>query len=99
MEVLSIDVVHHVWLLVEFLAIEVFNSNTNLSSLLNMESVCHKSKIWVEKSHKVRDLKLELVSWVEKELNPSLSSFSFNVVLDRSSDLSFTEECPVDHLV
>jgi len=36
-----------------------------------MESVCHKSKIWVEKSHKVRDLKLELVSWVEKELNPS----------------------------
>ena len=28
MEVLSIDVVHHIWLLVEFLAIEVFNSNT-----------------------------------------------------------------------
>ena len=28
MEVLSIDVVHHIWLLVEFLAIEVLNSNT-----------------------------------------------------------------------
>ena len=28
MEVLSEDVVHHVWLLVEFLAIEVLNSNT-----------------------------------------------------------------------
>lgn len=36
-----------------------------------MESVCDKSEIWVEKSHSVGDLKLELVSWVEKELNPS----------------------------
>ena len=36
-----------------------------------MESVGHKSEVWVEKSHSVRDLKLELVSWVEKELNPS----------------------------
>ena len=44
---------------------------TDFSSLLNMESVCHKSEIWVEKSHSVGDLKLELVSWVEKELDPS----------------------------
>tara|TARA_B110000503_G_C6955082_1_gene332635 strand:- start:315 stop:452 length:138 start_codon:yes stop_codon:yes gene_type:complete len=36
-----------------------------------MESVGHKSEVWVEKSHSVRDLKLKLVSWVEKELNPS----------------------------
>ena len=38
-----------------------------------MESIGHKSEIWVEKSHQVGDLKLELVSWVEKELNPSES--------------------------
>jgi hypothetical protein len=31
--------------------------------------------------------------------NLPLSAFSFNVVLDRSSDFSFTEECPVDHFV
>lgn len=36
-----------------------------------MESVGHKSEIWVEKSHQVGDLELELVSWVEKELDPS----------------------------
>jgi len=99
MEILSINVVHHIWLLVEFLAIEVLDSNSDFSSLLNMESVGNESEIWVEESHNVGHLQFEFVSWVEKELDPSLSSFSLNVVLDRSSDLSFTEECPVDHFV
>lgn len=36
-----------------------------------MESVGDKSEIWVEKSHQVGNLEFELVSWVEKELDPS----------------------------
>jgi hypothetical protein len=36
-----------------------------------MESVGNESEIWVEESHEVGHLELELVSWVEKELNPS----------------------------
>ena len=36
-----------------------------------MESVGNESEIWVEESHNIGDLELELVSWVEKELNPS----------------------------
>jgi hypothetical protein len=36
-----------------------------------MESVGNESEIWVEESHEIGDLELELVSWVEEELDPS----------------------------
>lgn len=37
-----------------------------------MESVGHESEIWVEESHQVGDLEFHFVSWVEKELDPSM---------------------------
>jgi len=47
MEVLSPDVVHDIWFLVEFLTVEVLNSDSNLSAFLYMESVGNECKIWM----------------------------------------------------
>jgi len=62
---------HDVWLLVEFLAIEVLNSNSDFSGFLDMEPVGHEREVWVEESHEVGYLQLEFVSWVEQQLDPS----------------------------
>ena len=47
-------------------------SLTNLSGLLDVESVSDESKIWVEEPHDFTDLLLNLVSWVEDDLDPSV---------------------------
>ena len=39
---------------------------TNISSLLNVESVSDEGDIWVQKSHNIRDTDLELASWVKE---------------------------------
>jgi hypothetical protein len=41
-EVLSPDMVHDIWLLVEFLTVEVLNSDSDFSCLFNMESIGNK---------------------------------------------------------
>ena len=46
---------------------------TNLSGLLDMESVSDESKIWVEEPHDLTNLLLNLVSWVEDDLDPTVS--------------------------
>ena len=66
MEVLGICVPHEVWFLMELIAIEILNTNTDFSTLLNVEPEGHESNVWMDKSHDVRDLDLELISWVEQ---------------------------------
>lgn len=56
MEVLGENVVHDIWFLVELVHVEVLNSNTDLSRLLNMESVSDESQIWVDEPHDVGNL-------------------------------------------
>ena len=46
---------------------------TDFSSLLNMEPVGNESKIWMNKSHNLRDGLLKFVSWIEYKLDPSIS--------------------------
>lgn len=98
-EVLSIQVMHVVWLLVELLDIEVLDSNSNSSSLFNMESVGNEGQVWVGESDDFRNLLLECVSWVEHKLDPSSSTSRSDVVFDSSSHLSLVEESTIDHFV
>jgi hypothetical protein len=71
MEVLSINMMHMHWLLMEFLVVEVINSNTYFSSLFDMESVGDKGKVWVNKSHELADTLLNGRSWVEEHFDPA----------------------------
>lgn len=99
MEVLSIDVMHNIWFLVELVTIEVLNSNTDFSALLNVESVGDEGEIWVHESHEVGNLNLKVIFWVEDQLDPANSSLWSNIILDWSSNLSLAKEGTVDHLV
>ena len=38
-----------------------------------MESIGAESDVWVDKSHHVGHIDLELVSWVEQDLDPSIA--------------------------
>jgi len=50
MEILSIEMMHNVWLLVEFIDIDVFDSKALFTSLLNMESIGDIEEVWVNES-------------------------------------------------
>jgi hypothetical protein len=45
---------------------------TNLSGLLDVESIGDECQVWMSKSHEVGNLHLYLVSWVEEQLDPSI---------------------------
>lgn len=60
MEVLSVNVVQNVWFFMELIGIEVLDSNTSLSGLLNMESVGHECKVWVQSSKEMSNIDLSL---------------------------------------
>lgn len=66
--------VHDIWLLVEFLTVEVLNSDSDFSAFLYMEFVGAECNIWVCPSETVRNDLFNLVSWVEDQLNPSIVS-------------------------
>lgn len=53
MEVLSKGVPHEVWLLMELLAIEVLDTNTDFSAFLDVESESHEGHVWVNESHEM----------------------------------------------
>ena len=44
---------------------------TNLSGLLDVESIGDECQVWMSKSHEVGNLHLNLVSWVEEQLDPT----------------------------
>lgn len=50
-EVLSIEMVHDEWLLVELILIGVLDSKALFTSLLNMESVSDVEQVWVDEAH------------------------------------------------
>lgn len=50
-EVLSIQMVHDEWLLVELILIGVLDSKALFTSLLNMESVSDVEQVWVDEAH------------------------------------------------
>jgi len=88
-EVLSINMEHEVRLLMEFLTIKVLNSNTNFSTFFNVESIGNVTNIWVDESHDVRYLHLQVASWVEKDFQPSLSWHGSEIISEGSANLSF----------
>jgi len=50
MEILSINMIHNIWLLMEFLTIEVLNSDSNFSALFDVESVSAMSNVRMSES-------------------------------------------------
>lgn len=99
MEVLSINMIHEIWLLMELLHVEIFNSKSIFSGFFDMESVCNESNVWVQESHDVRHGLLSLGSWVEDKLDPSSSSSGSDVVFNWSADFSLSHESSADHSV
>lgn len=99
MEVLSPNMVHDIWLLVEFLTVEVLNSDSDFSAFLYMEFVGAECNVWVCPSETVGNDLFNLVSWVEDQLNPSSSSSVSNVVLERSAHPSLAHKVVAYHFV
>lgn len=50
-----------------------------------MESVSNEGEVWVEEPHQVGDLELELVPWVEEQLDPSTRYVISNVKVAREN--------------
>ena len=70
-EILSINVVHIIRLLMELVYVEVFNSDTNFPSFLNMESVSNKCKIRMEEPDDIANSSLNLISRIEDQFDPT----------------------------
>merc|ERR1712166_979743 len=98
-EVLSPNMVHDIWLLVEFLTVEVLNSDSDFSTFLNMESIGTECNVWISPSDCVGNNLFNLVSWVEDQFNPSSSTSVSNVVLEWSAQLSLAHEVVAYHFV
>lgn len=99
MEVLSVDVVHNVGLLVEFIAIDILNAHTCFLGLLNVELVGHGEDVGVGELDGVGNVFLNAGAGVEDELNPAGAALVSNVVLHGSADLALAEEGLVHELI
>lgn len=99
MEVLRIHVVHHIGFLVEFVIVDIFDSQPCLSRLLDVESVGDVEEVWVDETDRVRNVLLELTPRVEDEFNVALVSFRSDVVLDWSANLTLAQKGSVDKLI
>jgi len=99
MEVLSIDVVHNVGFLVEFIAIDILNANTCFFGLLNMELVGHSKDVGVSELDGIGNVLLNAGAGVEDKLNPTGTALVSDVVLEGSTDLTFAEEGSVDEFI
>lgn len=98
MEVLCKDVMHEVWLLMELLAVEILNTDTDFSALFNVESVGNESNVWMHESHELGSNLLDTVSWTEVELDPTDLCLGSDVILDWIVELSLTEEGTSEHI-
>jgi len=87
-EVLGVDVVHNVGLLVEFVAIDILDTNTSFASFLDVEFVGHSKDVGVGEFHSVRDVLLNAGAWVENQLNPAGAALMTQVVLEGTADLA-----------
>lgn len=98
-EILSVDVMHDIGLLMELVMVNVLNTQTCLSCLLNVEPVSDEEKVWVDESQCFGTVLLEPVAGVHDELDPALPSLMSNVVLQWSSDLALAGKGTVDESI
>lgn len=73
MEVLCIKMIHVVGLFMELVFIEVLNSDTNFTCLLNMESVSDESEIRMYEPYDVTCSCLQLVLRVKHHFDQSIN--------------------------
>jgi len=99
MEVLSVNVMHDVGLLVEFISIDVLNANTCFSGLFDVELVGHSKDVGVAELDTVGNVLFNASAGVENKLDPALALLIPDVVLEGSSNLTLSEVSSVDELI
>lgn len=99
MEVLSVNVMHDVWLLVEFISIDVLNAQTCFSGLFDVELVGHSKDVGVAELDSIGNVLFNTSAGVENELDPALTTLVSDVVLEGSSYLPFAEVSSVNELI
>jgi len=65
MEVLSVQMHHHIGFLVEFIVIDILNTHACFSGFFDVESVGNVEEVWVNESQSLRDVLFRLGSGVE----------------------------------
>lgn len=98
-EVLSVNMELNVRLLEELIVIHVFNSESSLSSLLNVESVSCKCKVWMDEPHHLREELLNITLWIVDQFDPSSFSTASEVVFEGSTNVSLFEEGSIDNSI
>lgn len=96
---MSIDVIHKVWLFVELIHIEVFNSNTNFSGLFNMEPIGNECDVRMGEPDDIAENGFNSVSRIEQDFDPSDLSLGSQIMIEWSGNLSFIENAYVDSAI
>lgn len=100
MEVLSVDVVHDIWLLVEFIAVNILNSQAGFTCLLDMELVGHSKDVRVRKLKSIGNVLFDATAGTEDKLNPAVhSTLMADVVFKRAADLTSASHSAVKELI
>ena len=99
MEVLSINMTINVRLLIEFVMIEVLNTNSNLSRLLHMETVRKVSQVRIQSPHSPRESLLQSILWIKHSLNHSSLPSVSQVSPQWPPNLSLIQKCPMNVLI
>lgn len=98
-EILSVQMVHDIRFLVEFVAVYVLNTEASISGFLDMETIGNKEEIRMNQFDGFRSELFNPVAGGENELDPALISSVSNVVLKGSTDHTFSKQATHDELV
>lgn len=99
MEILSIDVIHVIWFFVELIHIKVFNSNTDFTSLFNVEPIGYECEVRMGEPDDIAENGFNSVSRVEQDFDPSDLSLGSQLMIEGSGYLSFVENAYVDSTI
>lgn len=98
-EILSIDVIHVIWFFVELIHIKVFNSNTDFTSLFNVEPIGYECEVRMGEPDDIAENGFNSVSRVEQDFDPSDLSLGSQLMIEGSGYLSFVENAYVDSTI
>lgn len=107
-EILSIDVIHVIWFFVELIHIKVFNSNTDFTSLFNVEPIGYECEVRMGEPDDIAENGFNSVSRVEQDFDPSTIlqnnylpdlSLGSQLMIEGSGYLSFVENAYVDSTI
>ena len=107
-EILSIDVIHVIWFFVELIHIKVFNSDTNFTSLFDVEPIGNECDVRMGEPDDIAENGFNSVSRIEQDFDPSTIlqndylpdlSLGSQLMIEGSGYLSFIENAYVDSTI